>query len=238
MESADRELVVDPEAAGERLDVLPGGRGRLARRGAAADRRRARAGRRRRAAQAPRRRRRRARDGAAPRPPRSSRRCRDAPFTVAYEDEHLLVVDKPAGVVVHPARGHRGGTLAQALAGRVAGGDDPEPRRDRAPARPRHLRAARGGAHRGGPRGAEGAAAGARDHARVPRARRGPPGGPGRHDRRAARARPARAHAHVDRHRRAARRGHALRDRARATRATRSCACGSRRAARTRSAPT
>ena len=46
-----------------------------------------------------------------------------APFGVAYEDEHLLVVDKPAGVVVHPARGHASGTLAQALAGRVAGGE-------------------------------------------------------------------------------------------------------------------
>jgi 23S rRNA pseudouridine1911/1915/1917 synthase len=49
----------------------------------------------------------------------------DATFAVAYEDEHLLVIDKPAGVVVHPARGHRAGTLAQALAGRAAGGDDP-----------------------------------------------------------------------------------------------------------------
>ena len=48
-----------------------------------------------------------------------------APFEVAYEDEHLLVVDKPAGVVVHPARGHRAGTLAQALEGRAAGGEDP-----------------------------------------------------------------------------------------------------------------
>ncbi|HEV2774715.1 MAG TPA: RluA family pseudouridine synthase [Solirubrobacteraceae bacterium] len=47
-----------------------------------------------------------------------------APFGVAYEDEHLIVVDKPAGVVVHPARGHREGTLAQALAGRAAGGAD------------------------------------------------------------------------------------------------------------------
>jgi 23S rRNA pseudouridine1911/1915/1917 synthase len=47
-----------------------------------------------------------------------------APFSVAYEDEHLIVVDKPAGVVVHPARGHRQGTLAQALSGRIAGGDD------------------------------------------------------------------------------------------------------------------
>ena len=49
----------------------------------------------------------------------------EVPFAVAYEDEHLLVVDKPAGVVVHPARGHRGATLAEALTGRVAGGEDP-----------------------------------------------------------------------------------------------------------------
>ena len=48
----------------------------------------------------------------------------DATFAVAYEDDHLLVIDKPAGVVVHPARGHRRGTLAQALEGRTAGGED------------------------------------------------------------------------------------------------------------------
>jgi len=47
-----------------------------------------------------------------------------APFGVAYEDEHMIVVDKPAGVVVHPARGHREGTLAQALLGRAAGGEE------------------------------------------------------------------------------------------------------------------
>ncbi len=47
-----------------------------------------------------------------------------APFEVAYEDQHLLVVDKPAGVVVHPARGHWVGTLAQALEGRAAGGEE------------------------------------------------------------------------------------------------------------------
>jgi 23S rRNA pseudouridine1911/1915/1917 synthase len=46
-------------------------------------------------------------------------------FAVPYEDDHLLVVDKPAGLVVHPARGHRTGTLAQALGGRAAGGEDP-----------------------------------------------------------------------------------------------------------------
>jgi 23S rRNA pseudouridine1911/1915/1917 synthase len=47
-----------------------------------------------------------------------------ADYRVAFEDEHLLVVDKPAGVVVHPARGHWHGTLAQALEGRAAGGPD------------------------------------------------------------------------------------------------------------------
>jgi 23S rRNA pseudouridine1911/1915/1917 synthase len=44
-------------------------------------------------------------------------------FTIAYEDEHLLVVDKAAGLVVHPARGHREDTLSQLLAGSAAGGD-------------------------------------------------------------------------------------------------------------------
>ncbi len=48
-----------------------------------------------------------------------------AAFAVAYEDDHLLVVDKPAGVVVHPGQGWEDGTLVQALAGRVAGGPDP-----------------------------------------------------------------------------------------------------------------
>src|SRR5207248_10699429 len=47
------------------------------------------------------------------------------PFAIAYEDEYLLIVDKPPGLVVHPARGHRTGTLAQALTGRGAGGDEP-----------------------------------------------------------------------------------------------------------------
>jgi 23S rRNA pseudouridine1911/1915/1917 synthase len=46
------------------------------------------------------------------------------PFEIAYEDEDLLVVDKPAGVVVHPAAGHWTGTLAQALSGIAAGGPD------------------------------------------------------------------------------------------------------------------
>jgi len=45
---------------------------------------------------------------------------------IAWEDEHLLVVDKPAGLVVHPGAGHATGTLVDALAGRIVGGDDPE----------------------------------------------------------------------------------------------------------------
>ena len=46
---------------------------------------------------------------------------------IAYEDEHLLVVDKPAGLVVHPAPGHATGTLVHGLlALDVEGGDEPE----------------------------------------------------------------------------------------------------------------
>ena len=50
----------------------------------------------------------------------------EAPFEIAWQDDHLLVVDKPAGVVVHPARGNRTGTLAQALRGLAKGGEDPD----------------------------------------------------------------------------------------------------------------
>ncbi len=46
---------------------------------------------------------------------------------IVWEDEHLLVIDKPAGLVVHPGAGHATGTLVHALAGKVAGGDDDRP---------------------------------------------------------------------------------------------------------------
>jgi 23S rRNA pseudouridine1911/1915/1917 synthase len=46
----------------------------------------------------------------------------ELPVTVVYEDEALLVVDKPAGVVVHPAPGHQTGTLVQALLSHGIGG--------------------------------------------------------------------------------------------------------------------
>lgn len=48
-------------------------------------------------------------------------------FRVAYEDEHLLVVDKPAGVVVHPGAGHASGTLVHGLVGQAEGGEEDRP---------------------------------------------------------------------------------------------------------------
>jgi 23S rRNA pseudouridine1911/1915/1917 synthase len=51
----------------------------------------------------------------------------DIELSVAYEDDHLLVVDKPAGVVVHPGAGHATGTLVHGLAGRTAGGEEDRP---------------------------------------------------------------------------------------------------------------
>lgn len=44
---------------------------------------------------------------------------------IAYEDEHLLVVDKPAGLVVHPGAGRASGTLVQALAEHAPAGGEP-----------------------------------------------------------------------------------------------------------------
>ncbi|MFQ5528851.1 MAG: RluA family pseudouridine synthase [Gemmatimonadota bacterium] len=43
----------------------------------------------------------------------------DIPVRIVYEDDHLVVVDKPAGLVVHPAPGHPTGTLVNALLARV-----------------------------------------------------------------------------------------------------------------------
>ena len=124
MEAGDRELVVGADAAGQRLDVFlaatAGSRaaaqrlidaGRVLVDGAPKPKRHAVAAGERIAVRA------------APATP--ERDVPEAAYDVVYEDDHLLIVDKPAGVVVHPARGHAAGTLAQALAGRAFGGDDP-----------------------------------------------------------------------------------------------------------------
>ena len=100
----------------------------------------------------------------------------DVPFRIAYEDDALLVVDKPAGVVVHPAPGRTDGTLVHGLlAEGIAGGDDADRPGHRAPARPRHV-----GPAGGRPKSEQVHAAlgrsmrGPRDHARVRRARARP----------------------------------------------------------------
>ena len=50
-----------------------------------------------------------------PKPSLPHNEAQDIPLVVAYEDEHLIVVDKPAGLVVHPAAGNLDGTLVNAL---------------------------------------------------------------------------------------------------------------------------
>lgn len=52
-------------------------------------------------------------------PPDESLAAESIPLRVAYEDETMLIVDKPAGLVVHPSAGHSGGTLVNALLGRA-----------------------------------------------------------------------------------------------------------------------
>lgn len=54
----------------------------------------------------------------------------DIPLAIVHEDEHLLVLDKPAGLVVHPAPGHWEDTIVNALAARgwkLAGGAEGRP---------------------------------------------------------------------------------------------------------------
>ncbi len=63
----------------------------------------------------------------APAPVTSTLTPEPMDLAVPYEDEHLLVVDKPAGVVVHPAPGHAQGTLVHGLlAYDVEGGEEAE----------------------------------------------------------------------------------------------------------------
>jgi 23S rRNA pseudouridine1911/1915/1917 synthase len=62
-----------------------------------------------------------------PTAPTSTLEPEEMDLVVPYEDEHLLVVDKPAGLVVHPARGHSSGTLVHGLLALDAeGGDEPD----------------------------------------------------------------------------------------------------------------
>ena len=58
---------------------------------------------------------------AVPEPQPAHNVPQDIPLKVVFEDEHLLVVDKPAGLVVHPAAGNLDGTLVNALLHHCAG---------------------------------------------------------------------------------------------------------------------
>ena len=64
---------------------------------------------------------------AVPEPKPAHNEPQDITLTIVFEDEHLLVVDKPAGLVVHPAAGHHTGTLVHGLlAYDVEGGEEAE----------------------------------------------------------------------------------------------------------------
>ena len=52
---------------------------------------------------------------AVPEPAAPHNEAQNIPLVVVFEDEHLLVIDKPAGLVVHPAAGNFDGTLVNAL---------------------------------------------------------------------------------------------------------------------------
>jgi len=69
-------------------------------------------------------------DPSAP-PPSAAVPDASVEFQVVYEDPHLVVIDKPAGLVVHPARGHATGTLVNGLLARggfeQAGADARDP---------------------------------------------------------------------------------------------------------------
>lgn len=52
-----------------------------------------------------------------PPPEPTAARAENIPLDIVYEDDNVLVVNKPAGMVVHPAAGHSGGTLVNAVLG-------------------------------------------------------------------------------------------------------------------------
>ena len=87
--------------------------------------------------------------------PREAPLPENIPLDVLYEDQQVVVINKPAGMVVHPARGHWSGTLAGALAvpfrPDLERGGWSEPAGHRPPARPRHQRRDRRGPQRPGP---------------------------------------------------------------------------------------
>jgi 23S rRNA pseudouridine1911/1915/1917 synthase len=58
-------------------------------------------------------------------PPDPTLRAESIPLKVVYEDASMLIVDKPAGLVVHPSAGHESGTIVNALLGRARDRGEP-----------------------------------------------------------------------------------------------------------------
>ena len=112
------------------------------------------------------------------------------PWRSSTRTTTIIVIDKPAGLVVHPAAGHWSGTLLNGLAGACAGTGRRAARRHRAPPRCRYRRADGGRAHDGGTDRARAPAAGAHGVPRVLGDRAGR-AAPQRHDRCADRPGPA-----------------------------------------------
>ena len=120
---SELEFTVDPASAGERLDVLAtsllpdrsrASLARLVREGRVlVDGKPAKAGQRLKAGQQLR--------ISIPEPTPLDIEAEAIPINLVYEDEHIAVVDKQAGLVVHPAAGNHGGTLVNALLHRLDG---------------------------------------------------------------------------------------------------------------------
>ena len=117
-------------------------------------------------------------------------------LTIVHEDQWLVVVDKPAGLVVHPAPGHEAGTLVNALLAhcqRPARDRRRAAARDRPPDRQGHLGPAGGGQGRRDDERARRGVQGAHDRAGLRGAGGGGAAGRERADRHVLRARSARA---------------------------------------------
>ncbi len=132
---------------------------------------------------------------------------------IAHEDEHLLVVDKPAGVVVHPSPGHKTGHARARRSGPWRGGRRRGASRDRPSARPRHFGPAGGRAVGRVLRASEGARQGPWARADIHGARPRPAAFEEGQDRGADRPRSPPSDAPVAEYRQSARGGHAFRAR-------------------------
>ena len=126
---ADLTVEVPPEAAGERLDRFLSGLGEVGSR-AAAERLLSEGGVRVNGSREPKSHRLAAGDVldvSVPGPRLSTLEPEQLDLRIAFEDQDLLVVDKPAGIVVHPSAGHASGTLVHGLLGhQAAGGEEAE----------------------------------------------------------------------------------------------------------------